>query len=92
MRTPTGTERIQTNQNALSTTAEKIASISAGRHRVVVYNIDAAISVYVGPDSGVTASTGFLVKADYAVPFYTKGELWAIAASGTPTVCVMEED
>lgn len=91
MRVPTGTERITTVQNALSTTAEKIASISAGRHRVVVRNHDTAIAVYVG-GADVSTSNGFLLDPKDAIPIYSKGEIWAVAASGTPTVSVLEED
>ena len=92
MRALTGTERVIATQNALSTTAEKIASISAGRHRIVVKNIDPSITVYLGGDSSVTSSTGFQVLAGESFPVYSKGEVYAIAASGTPTVCIWDED
>ena len=91
MRVPTGTERIGTVQYPLSTTAQKIASISAGRHRALIRNHDAALVVYVG-GANVSTSNGFLLDPKDAVPIYSKGEIWAVAASGTPTVSVLEED
>lgn len=91
-RVPFGTERIVASQNALSTTAEKIASVSAGQHRVIVKNTDASITVYLGHSDAVTSANGMPLLAGESIALYTRGEVWAIAASGTPTVAIILED
>lgn len=86
-----GAANIAVSQNALSTTAEVIAASRPTRVRVIVRNQDASISVYVGHSDAVTSSNGFLLKAEESVSFYTTAALYAIAASGTPSVSVTEE-
>jgi len=79
-----------TGQNALSTSAELVIAESPNRQFAEVKNTDASISVYLGKDNAVTSSNGHLLKAGEAYVFegYT-GPIWAIAASGTPTVTFM---
>lgn len=86
-----GNDSLATLQNALSTAAELVLAKSPNRSFAEVKNADAAISVYLGKDSTVSASNGHLLKAGEAFVFsgYT-GPIWAIAASGTPTVTAME--
>lgn len=80
-----------TKQVALSTTAAKVADASAHASTVKVKNMHATILVYVG-DLGVTASTGYLVNAaggEVTFEYLGASEaLYAVAASGTPSVCV----
>lgn len=80
-----------TGQNALSTNAEVVLGTSPNRSFAEVKNTDASISVYLGKDATVTSSNGHLLKAGEAFVFegYT-GPIWAVAASGTPTVTYME--
>ena len=79
------------SQNALSTSAEVV--LAANQHRVFaeIKNTDASISVYIGPDSGVTSSNGHLLKAGEAFSFENMPDaVYMIAASGTPTVTIIE--
>ena len=88
------------DQNALSTTAERLFTERFTRSatvtdpiEVTVRNDDAAIVVYIG-DSDVTSSNGFALIAGAAVNFSLKSpadwrEVWAIAASGTPELHIL---
>lgn len=59
-------------------------------------NEDAAITIYIGPTSAVTAANGYPVKPGQ--PFGVAGgagklwlgDVWAIAASGTPLVATIQ--
>ena len=86
-----GASGLATTQNALSTTAEVVIAANASRFFAEVKNADAAINVYLGDDNTVTAANGHLLKPGEAFGFedYT-GAIWAIAASGTPTVTTIE--
>jgi hypothetical protein len=77
-------------QEALSTTPEVIFGDDPSRNFCEVANIDAAIIVYIGKDSTVSSSTGYPVRPGTAFGFenYT-GPVWAVAASGTPTVSLI---
>ena len=82
---------LTTGQNALSVTAEVVLAALPGRNFAEVKNADAVISVYLGKDSSVSSSTGHLLKAGEAFGFEAySGAIWAIAASGTPTVTFVE--
>ena len=82
---------MRTEQNALSTSAERVAVSNQHRIFLEIKNADAAISVYLGADTSVTTSTGHLLKAGEAFAFENMpDEVWAIAASGTPTVTIIE--
>lgn len=82
---------LTTGQNALSTSAEEVLAANANRRFAEVKNADASISVYIGDDNTVTSANGHLLKAGESLDFqqYT-GAIWAIAASGTPTVTFVE--
>jgi len=86
---------VYADQNALSTTAERLFTeaftrgATAGQPiQVTVRNDDASIVVYLG-DSDVSSSNGFALIAGAAVSFDIQSpadwkELYAVAASGTP--------
>lgn len=82
---------LATTQNALSTTAESVIASNSARLFAEVKNSDAAIDVYLGDDNTVTAANGHLLRPGESFAFerYT-GAVWAIAASGTPTVTTIE--
>jgi hypothetical protein len=71
-------------------TAQKIVSLRWERTGVLITNMS-SIDVFFG-DSTVLASTGLLLLglkgAGISIP--TTAEIWAIAASGTPTISFME--
>jgi hypothetical protein len=80
-----------TGQNALSTAAELVLAAWPGRVFAEVTNDDAAIKVYLGVTSGVTTSTGHVLKPGASMAFENySGPIYAIAASGTPTVTFVE--
>lgn len=79
------------SQNALSTTAEIIFAANSGVTRRIIKNSDASISVAIGTADTVTTSNGFLLKAGEQVIIEGyNGILYAIAASGTPSVSLIE--
>ena len=79
-------------QNALSTTAEKIVSRSNTHRKLKVKNHDASIAVFIGTTDAVTSSTGYQLKTNEVFEIENHvGELWAIAASGTPSVGIVED-
>lgn len=82
---------IATGQAALSTSAAQVLAANTARRSVVITNHDASISVYVGA-TGVTTSTGLLIKAGAAVTINSTAAIFAIAASGTPTVSYLAEN
>lgn len=86
-----GNNTFTAGQNALSTSAELVVGPSANRLFVELTNDDASIKVYLGPSSTVSASTGHVLKPGATVRFeYYTGAIYAIAASGTPTVTYAE--
>lgn len=86
-----GAASLAATQNALSTTAEAIFVARPTRTRAVVKNIDSSIIVYVGEADTVTASTGMPLLAGESISLFTTAAVYAIAASGTPTVALLEE-
>jgi hypothetical protein len=79
------------SQNALSTTAEVVLTANQNRTYAEVKNNDGAIVIYLGHDSGVTSSTGYPLAAGATFGFSNMGDaVYAIAASGTPTLAVIE--
>lgn len=82
---------LATTQNALSTSAEVVLAANQSRTFAEVKNADAAINVYIGVSAGVTTSTGHLLAPgeSFAIENYV-GPIYAIAASGTPTVTTIE--
>lgn len=86
-----GVANLAASQNALSTSSEVIAPARAGRKRVIVRNNDGSIVIYVGTTTAVSALNGFAIGPGVREEFDYKGDLWAIAASGTPTISIAEE-
>lgn len=83
---------IRTEQNALSTSAEMIFAANSGVKYREVKNTDDTIVVYIGP-SGVTTSTGHALLPGESFGFEgqaAREAVYAIAASGTPTVTLFE--
>lgn len=80
-----------TTQNALSTTAEVVLAANQSRTFAEIKNVDASINVYLGFSSAVTTSNGHLLRPGeaFAIEDYV-GPIYAIAASGTPTVTTIE--
>lgn len=90
-------EQEMTKQVTLSTTPQVIMSEDRMRTAYSVVNIDDTIIVYVGRNPDVSSTNGMpiyphqpLNKAKGLGDRPQRG-LWAVAASGTPIVAVMEE-
>jgi hypothetical protein len=79
-------------QVALSTTAAKVVDSSTKKSVVKIKNLHATILVYVGK-TGVTAATGYQLAAaggEVTLTFdESTPEVYAVAASGTPSVAVL---
>lgn len=81
-----------TFQVTLATTAKRVLAAAADvdRRFVEVKNTDASISMYIGYNSAVSSTTGHLLKAGEAFDWDNYvGEIWFVAASGTPVVSVI---
>lgn len=88
--TAAGAANVASSQVAASTTAGTLVIARPTRRSCLVRNLDTSISVYIGPAT-VTAGNGMLLKPGESVPI-TAVTLWqVIAASGTPTVAVLDE-
>jgi hypothetical protein len=81
-----------TKQVALTTTAAKVADGHVAACVVKVRNTHATIAVYVG-GIGVTSATGYYLPPVGGEVTLTLGknsaDLYAVAASGTPSVSVL---
>lgn len=86
-----GASHFTATQATLSTEAEAIADVRDSRVRLLVKNNDESIAVYLGDALGVTANTGFALAGGESVALNTTAEVFAIAASGTPVISVLEE-
>ena len=86
-----GAASFTVTQNALSTNAEAIFAARPTRTRAVVKNTDSSITVYIGEADTVTSSTGISLLAGESIALFTTAAVYAIAASSTPTVALLEE-
>lgn len=90
---------IQTQIMLNAVTASKLCAARTGRKSLIIKNHDAAIVVTIGSSSvtATGATGGVQLKANdqltLADPLSTlpQEEFWAIAASGTPIVGVIEQ-
>ena len=85
------TKAINVGQNALSTNAEIIVTARSGRKRLILKNIDTSIVIYIGHSSGVTSGTGMPLAAGESIALESDADVYAIAASSTPTIAYIEE-
>lgn len=88
-----GGSEIETFHQALSTTAAQVSDFDARRQSILIRNLDASISVYVGKSTVTSSSTtgGMLVKAGEYITITNSAPIYAIAASGTPNIAVFIE-
>lgn len=85
-----GAANIAVSQVATSTTAATLAIARATRRSLTIKNMDAAITVYVGPAT-VSSSVGMPLKAGESITVTWVGLVQVISASGTPTVAISDE-
>lgn len=86
-----GVANIATGQQGLTTSAAQVVAAQPTRRSVTIVNLS-SIDVYVG-NTGVTTSTGQLLLGTKgtALTLETATAVFAVAASGTPTVSYLEE-
>lgn len=83
---------VSTAQYSVSTTAVKIVATAEVGRNVWLHGLNSA-EMFLGPTSAVTASTGFLLDKSAGImqlELDPSDELWAITASGTHTVSVLQ--
>jgi len=83
---------LTTAQYTVTTTAVKILATNEVSRQVNIHCIGND-AVYLGPTSAVTTSNGFHLDKNAAVfqiELDANDELWAISASGSQTVTVMQ--
>lgn len=85
----TGATSFASSTNTLSVTAEVVLAARPNRIAAILRNIDASITIYVG-DSAVD-STYFSLPAGASISLTTTAAVYAVAASGTPTLAIWEE-
>jgi hypothetical protein len=80
---------MRTAQASVSTTAVKLVD-QAGSNRTCHIHAE-TVAIYVG-DRNVTSSTGYKMDANDKITITINGgaDLWAITASGTASVTLME--
>lgn len=85
-----GANNLSTTQVATATTQVSLANSRPTRKSIVFENLDAAITIYVGP-TGITSSTGYPIPFGQARVFTWTGQFFAVSASGTPLMAVSDE-
>jgi hypothetical protein len=89
---------INVNQVSIPTTAggtliwqPSVQTPNTSKMGITILNTDATNTVYVG-NQGVTASTGFPLKAGAAVTFRTQGPVYGLGVGGTVVVAYVADD
>ena len=88
-------DNVTSVSNALSTTSETIAGARPTRRQLTLINTDAAINMYINHSATGTAanatSANFTLGPGKQIVVVGTGIWTALAASGTPTLSVMDE-
>lgn len=80
------------NQVAMTQTAAVIIAANPARIAVVIKNIGATNPVFIGPTSGVTATTGHELQPGEAISMDTLAAVYGVCGTGlTTTVSFLEE-
>lgn len=85
-----GAANAYTKQFTASTAAALALPARTTRHTAQIKNMDAAIVVYYGYTSAVTAATGMKLGAGEVQPIDSQAPVYVIAASGAPVVSFSE--
>lgn len=86
-----------TKQVTLGTTPVPVLPINLRRTGFSIVNMDTSITVYIGPDPLMTASTGYPIFPRTSIEFYkkfgddTRIQRYMLAASGAPVVAIDTE-
>lgn len=85
-----GAANLAVAQVATATSQVAAAIARPTRSTVLFRNLDASITIYVGP-TGVTSSNGVPILPGAGQSFTWVGAFFAVSASGTPTLLVTDE-
>lgn len=75
-------ERINTTQVTLGASATRILFYAPERLSAVIVNNDVANSLYIGANSALTSSVGFVIKPGASMTLAVNCELYALSPSG----------
>lgn len=84
-----GAPNYDNGQVQASTAAATLVAARAARRSILIINMDATITVYIGKPT-VTAANGIPLKAGASVVLDMTGLVQVISASGTPQVAYLE--
>lgn len=79
-----------TADTALSTTAAQVLAADTSRREAIITNLSTTIDVYVGDSSVTSSRKGVVLKPAQAVTLSTTAAVYALSASGTPSVSLLE--
>ncbi len=83
---------VSTAQYSVSSTPVKIVATNEVQRNVWI-NCSSNENFYIGPNNTVSTTTGFFVAktaADLQIELDANDELWAVMATGTHTITVMQ--
>jgi hypothetical protein len=83
---------VSTNQYTVSSTPVKVVSTGEVVRNVWI-NCSSNDDFYIGPNNTVSTTTGFFVAktaADFQIELDANDEIWAVVATGTHTITVMQ--
>lgn len=82
---------LTTGQVSITSAATLVFSANASRVFAEMQNLDASINIFWGQTNAVTTSTGYRIRPgdSFTLDGYTGG-VYAIVASGTPTLAKIE--
>ena len=83
---------VSTNQYSVSSTPVKVVSTGEVVRNVWI-NCNTNDDFYIGPTNTVSATTGFFVAktaADFQIELDANDEIWAVVATGTHTITVLQ--
>lgn len=88
---PRGAREAAVDQVALNATQPTlIVPSTRDRRSVTVKNLDTAIVIHLVNRTDASTSHSFPLKAGESISVDTRGPLWGLAASGTPSVAFIE--
>ena len=86
---PTQYYPFNTSQVSVSNTAVQLLPVNVARSGVNIINTG-AVNVYIGNSASVTSSTGYPVIPNASIGFATTLSIYAITASSSATVGILE--
>lgn len=87
-----GSKQLEITQVATATTdgGTQVLAAKNSRIRAVFKNVDSSITIYLGTGT-VSSSTGMPLLAGESITLHTRAAVKALAASGTPSLAIVDE-